>query len=358
MESRISPVNETLERVRSQFYGARVLVTGDTGFTGSWLALWLQRLGAIVQGFSIEERGATNLFGNSKLYSYPTTFGRIENAGLMSETISNFQPQLIIHLAAQPLVLVGFDNPLETFATNSFGTASVLDSAIRQSTVKGILAITTDKVYLPSPTPRMETSMLGGKDPYSASKVAAESIIASYRTLLAGTGTELVSMRGGNIFGGGDWSRYRIVPDLFRSLSTGTSLTLRNPNFVRPWQHVLDLCFAYLTVGSRMLEGNLKLSDAYNVGPENASEVTVFDLVERFGLEVPIILGTESDGKETNSLKLDASLLRKELGWRPILTLDKAIGFTGDWYRGVLFGGESPEESSLSQINAFEELVD
>ena len=268
--------------------GRSVLVTGHTGFTGGWLCLWLQSLGCRISGLSLPPANAPNLFDSLGVGTFViSTFGDIRDAGCVNRVISAARPEIVFHLAAQPLVSQAFADPLETFETNVIGTARLLEAARHAPEVKGFVCVTTDKVYADQARPwgYRETDSLGGKDPYSASKACAELVAATYQATLAARGNsmQIVTARGGNIIGGGDWSKDRIVPDFVRALETGQPLILRNPAAVRPWQHVMALVHGYLVLAARMLQNDLPSNLAWNFGPGGNDAVPVAKLIERMG---------------------------------------------------------------------------
>ena len=332
------------------------MVTGNTGFTGNWLVAWLSGLGAVVRGYSSEPTGLRTLFTKSTEDPF-THIARVENDDAFALAMKDFEPELIIHLAAQSLVIHGYKHPLETFRSNVLGTASVLDASLTARGLRGVLAITTDKVYSPSNVEHAETSTIWGHDPYSSSKVGSEAVISGYRPLLRDAGVEVVALRGGNIFGGGDWAENRIVPDYFRSWKNQSPLSLRHPHAVRPWQHVLDLCFGYLVVGAHILTGKNAVAEAYNIGPASREHLTVLDLVQLFSLDVEVSFESSNVGAETTFLALDSSNIQESLGWRQTLDIKESIQMTQDWYVSVMDGLSSPIEITKQQIESFERIA-
>lgn len=325
------------------FKGMRVLLTGHTGFVGAWMTRWLQTAGASVTGLALApEEGRASLARDLGLVNSDSSMiGDIRDPGVAEEAFRRARPDLVIHLAAQALVRRSYADPLQTFSTNIMGTANILEAARHASGVRGVVVITTDKVYENREWAwgYRETDALGGHDPYAASKAAAELVVASYRRSFFKEGPILATVRGGNVIGGGDWSEDRLVPDLVGGLTGGIPLVLRNPLAVRPWQHVLDLAHAYLLIGAHMLEGNREVAQAWNVGPGSDGEVSVGELVQRFeeawrgrSLDASV---RPSALHETTLLKLDSSLLRSHLGWRPVLDFPSTLAWTVEWYRAV-----------------------
>ena len=346
------------------YRGRRVLVTGHTGFKGSWLCWWLDRLGCEVVGLSLApEADRLSLFAESGLASAMTSIlGDIRDPALVARTVVEHRPEIVFHLAAQPLVRRSYRDPLETFATNVMGTAHILEAARACDSVRAVVCVTTDKVYHNNEWAwgYRENDRLGGKDPYSASKAAAELVAACYQqTLYATDGrVALATARGGNVVGGGDWSEDRLVPDLVRALQAGDPVVLRNPGAVRPWQHVLELVRGYLILGEQLLAGNA--ATAWNFGPGQGNEVTVERLVDSFfaawGEHSSPVEIVPSSLAEANFLKLDNARARGELGWTPVLDFPATIALTADWYRRHA-AGERARDLVVEQIAAFEGLI-
>ena len=346
---------------RNNWQGRRVLVTGHTGFKGGWLALWLHQLGAEVSGFALPASTEPNLFGQARLAELVTHVeGDIRDAVAFERAIADARPELIFHLAAQPLVRQSYADPVETYATNVMGTVHLLDACRRVDSVRAIVCVTSDKCYENREWvyPYRETDPMGGHDPYSSSKGAAELAIASFRRSYFADGPLVASVRAGNVIGGGDWADDRLVPDVVRALLAGERPQIRNPQAIRPWQHVLDALSGYLLVGQRLLDGQDSAADAWNFGPADVDTRPVAwvtdELIRRWDAE-----GWDSPDlaqpHEANILKLDCSKARILLDWAPRLTLERALRLVADWHKAVA-DGDDARALSIRQIQEFETL--
>lgn len=340
--------------------GERVLVTGHTGFTGAWLALWLRAVGAEVTGLALPPQTEPNLFTAARVGEHLTShIGDIRDFAVVKRVMSGARPSVVFHLAAQPLVSRSFADPLETFATNVVGTANVLEAARLQPGVKALVCVTTDKVYADEDPHRgyREGDRLGGKDPYSASKACAELVARCYRASLAGRGNGMLvaTARGGNIIGGGDWSDDRIVPDFVRAATSDAPLTLRNPAAVRPWQHVLALVHGYLLLAGQLADGRSDCADAWNFGPVETDAVPVATLVDGLAAawKRPPIRHVPGSFPETPFLRLDSTAAHGALGWRPPLRFDEAVRLTAGWYRDYYAQPGSAQASTVRQIDDY-----
>jgi CDP-glucose 4,6-dehydratase len=344
--------------------GRRVLVTGHTGFTGGWLALWLRAIGCEVTGLALPPNTEPNLFSLARIgEQLNSRIGDIRDFATVRQATEAARPSVVFHLAAQPLVSRGFADPLETFATNVMGTAHVLEAARLEPSVKAVVCVTTDKVYADhnGQNGYREGDQLGGRDPYAASKAAAELVAACYRDTMAGRGNEVLiaTARGGNIIGGGDWSSDRIVPDFVRSVVSGKPLTLRNPDAVRPWQHVLALVHGYLVLASRLIGGDAACAEAWNFGPRESDAVPVQELVDRLGKvwRRPEINYVKGSFPETHFLHLDSTKARSRLDWQPALDFADAVTRTAEWYREFYARPVSAEEVTAAQINRYRTTI-
>lgn len=320
--------------------GRRVLLTGHTGFKGSWLTLWLHRLGAEVIGISLPPVTTPSLFALAKVQKLcQSHFGDIRDAATLAALIDKSQPEIVFHLAAQALVHASYRDPLTTFATNVQGTANVLDALRPLDTVRVVVSITTDKVYknLEQPYPYRETDALGGHDPYSASKAAAEIVIASYRdSYLNEKGIAVASARAGNAIGGGDWSEDRLIPDAIRAWNANLTLQIRRPQAIRPWQHVLEPLAGYINLAEQLWQ-QPQLAGAYNFGPETQDAATVREVVQlaqgAYGMG-QVAWGDGTEGlHETGWLALEIAKARTVLGVKPCWSLVESVQRTAHWYR-------------------------
>lgn len=328
--------------------GKRVMLTGHSGFKGAWLTLWLRRLGAEVTGISLPPATTPNLYSEADVGALcQSLFCDIRDASALAALIHIARPEIVFHLAAQPLVRVSYREPLTTFSTNVMGTAHVLEALRGVDGARVAVMVTTDKVYGEHETPRpyREDDALGGHDPYSASKAASEIVIASYRdAFLSAQGVAVASARAGNVIGGGDWSEDRLIPDAVRAWPAGRSLEVRRPQAVRPWQHVLEPLAGYLTLARRLWE-QPALAGCYNFGPETGNTATVRELVElarrAFGAG-DVRYGDGSEGPhESGWLALEIAKARTTLGVTPTLTLAQAVNQTMAWYRAHAAGADA-----------------
>jgi CDP-glucose 4,6-dehydratase len=324
------------------YAGKKVLVTGDTGFKGSWLAIWLLKLGADVTGFGLAPKCAEDNFNLTGLAAkYHHINGDIRNPVTVLETVMESEPDFIFHLAAQALVLDSYKDPYQTFDTNVTGTLNVLEAIRKTSSVKAAVMVTSDKCYQNQEWVHgyRESDALGGKDPYSASKGAAEIVISSYihSFFSVPDAPAVASVRAGNVMGGGDWSENRIIPDCIRALSNGKPIIIRNPNSIRPWQHVLEPLYGYLKVSNALCLYGKKFSGAWNFGPLPENTVTVEylvrELIHQWGCGNYFVDKPEKQGRESTMLMLDINKAIHQLHWQPVLPLQKALQFTLDEYR-------------------------
>lgn len=346
------------------WHGKRVLITGHTGFKGSWLSLWLTQLGAEVHGIALPPDTSPSIFELINLAPVlaSSTFLDIREADRIAARVEDIAPQIVFHLAAQPLVRRSYDSPLDTISTNVLGTANVLNACRNVLGLKAVVVVTTDKVYDNQEWhwPYRESDRLGGKDPYSASKAACEIIVASYRdSFLAPRGVSVTTARGGNVIGGGDWSEDRLIPDAIRAAFSGSPLEIRAPNSVRPWQHVLGLCHAYLQLVDTMLSQVNLASTSWNFGPLAPDCVSVARLLDQLaaqGIAPDVRIVPTSSKPESGILELDSSLARSRLGWQPALDLPEALAWTADWYLAA-HRGENMRAVTESQIATYQDRL-
>lgn len=337
----------------------RVLVTGHSGFTGGWLCLWLNAIGAEVYGIAKAPTTAPNLFDDARVGDIveSRTFD-IADGVKLAAAIETIKPEMVFHLAAQPIVSRAYEDPAETFASNVIGTLNVLQAARTTTSVKSVVCVTTDKVYKDRDWDwgYREVDELGGADPYSASKACAELVAATYRQTLAprGNGVQIITARGGNIIGGGDWSPDRIVPDFARAVIERRPLVLRRPESVRPWQHVLALVHGYLLIAARAAIG-APLQPSYNLGPADEDIHSVRSLVEAMSSawQRPDIEFMAGSFHETRFLRLDSSLARGTIGWKPAMNFGETVRMTADWYRDYVANPSDAREVTLAQIDNY-----
>lgn len=351
--------------VLSRFWADKnVLLTGHTGFKGAWLSLMLAQQGANIRGLSLAPE-QNSLFTAADLVNVvPEGICDLRDRDAVTRAIGDFRPDVVFHLAAQPLVRQSYANPVETWDTNLTGTLNLLETLRDIGKPMTVVIITTDKVYAPSHTPVSfrETDPLGGHDPYSASKAAVEILVASHRaSFLAPLGIKTVTARAGNVIGGGDWAANRIVPDILRAISAHEPLHLRYPDAVRPWQHVLDPLAGYLQLAEK-LDSALDdtLPTAINFGPETATHKSVAELVETARVayaDAELTVTTDAVNKgiwpETDHLSLSIELARQTLDWSPRWGFEDSVARTMEWYHRVE-AGEAPRTVTQDQISAFE----
>lgn len=321
------------------FRGRKVLLTGHTGFKGSWLALWLQQLGAEVVGLALPPNTQPSHWELLQLGIEEHRFD-IRDYAAVQKLVTEVQPEVVFHLAAQPLVRRSYADPLTTWATNVQGTAHVLEACRHTASVKAIVAVTTDKCYENQEWlwGYRENDRLGGHDPYSASKAGAELVAASYRKSYFSSQESLLlaTARAGNVIGGGDWSEDRLIPDLVRASARGESVEIRSPHATRPWQHVLESLSGYLLLGQRLLERRPGFAEAWNFGPDESGNQTVSAVLSRLTQswgELRWHLATAAQPHEAGLLQLDSTKARTLLPWTPVWGLDEGLKRTADWYR-------------------------
>ncbi|MEP6480446.1 MAG: CDP-glucose 4,6-dehydratase [Rhodoglobus sp.] len=347
---------------RDFWSGRRVLVTGHTGFKGSWLALWLNSLGAETHGIALEPPTRPSLYEAAAITELLESDERVDirDAAAVTAALHRIRPEIVIHLAAQSLVRASYDFPLETYATNVMGTAHVLNALRDVDSVRVAVSVTTDKVYenFERPGGYREDEPLGGYDPYSSSKAAAELVTAALRrSFLADRGIAVASARAGNVIGGGDWAADRLVPDALTAFSQGRPVEIRNPEAVRPWQHVLEPLSGYLLLAERLSDGGQEYAEAWNFGPDADDALPVRAILERlaqlWGDGASWVGDTAEHPHEAGLLGLDASKAHARLGWRPRWAIQDALAATVNWQREFL-AGKSARETSLEQIAEYE----
>lgn len=329
--------------------GRRVFLTGHTGFKGAWMAMLLRAMGAEVHGFALPPDSVDGLFSVAAVDAdVHHRVGDIRDLPLLRAALAEARPDTIIHMAAQALVRLSYEEPVGTFATNVMGTVNLLEAARSVPGVQAIVVVTSDKCYENVGAQRgyRETDPMGGYDPYSSSKGCAELVTSAYRRSFFQTDTSarVASARAGNVIGGGDWSRDRLVPDIMRAFIAGEVVRIRNPNAVRPWQHVLDPVIGYLTLVERMVAGGSRFAAGWNFGPHADSEVPVAQLVEKlakqWGADARLQLDAGDNPHEAAYLTLDCSNAESDLNWHPTIGLDRALQLSAEWYRAFSAGSD------------------
>lgn len=364
---RPAPSTPLGELVDSTYRGKTILVTGHNGFVGSWLSHWLVRAGATVVGLSLP-----TVAGGLAAVTDLDDLVRAREVDLrdpagVRDLVEGSAPDMVFHLAAQALVLPSYEDPLATLATNVAGTANLLEAVRHQPSVRTCVVITSDKCYADGDRPHVEEDPLGGNDPYSASKAAAEIVTHSYRvSYLAADGVGVATARAGNIVGGGDWGAHRIVPDCMAAAAAARPLELRHPGAVRPWQHVLDAVAGYLRLGAALIEDPAEAGRAWNFGPDAQASATVGDLVgsllgawtEFDGSEPPPPIRPEArTPHERAHLTLDSTRSHEELGWAPLLSLSDTVEWTVEWYWSFLRdAGADHRARTIAQIDRYQHL--
>jgi CDP-glucose 4,6-dehydratase len=336
------------------FGGAEVLVTGHTGFKGSWLCLWLESLGAEVTGFALPPGTQPNHFDLVKP-ELRDVRGDIRDADAVNGAFAAARPAIVIHMAAQPLVRRSYRDPVGTWSTNIMGTVNVLEAVRRAPSVKAAVVVTTDKCYENKNQAQgyREGDPLGGHDPYSASKAATELLVTSYRRSFfheAGS-ARIATARAGNVIGGGDWSEDRLIPDLARAASNNENLVVRSPKATRPWQHVLDALSGYLLLAQKLAEGDASVARAWNFGPGADGNRTVEDVLAMMKAAWPGIgwtLDQNPQPHEAALLQLDSAQARQKLGWKPVWTLEQGVRETALWYRDYIAHGRVISRDQLA----------
>ncbi len=351
-----------MEKMVNKFYkNKKILVTGATGFKGSWLCLWLNEIGANVYGIGYSPNKNKNLFYKLKLHKKINySLVDVRNFNRLEKIIQNFKPEIVFHMAAQPLIIKGYTNPFETYTINSLGTLNILEILRHNNTVKSIVCITSDKCYKSNNSVKgfVEEDSLGGEDPYSGSKACAEIITNTYNQSFYKNKKRcgVATVRAGNVIGGGDWSDNRLIPDCIKSINSNKTIVLRNPYFNRPWQHVLEPLNGYLILAKKLYESPSKYSTAWNFGSEKNTVTDVLTVVKK-------IIKIWGKGKlkfskknryyEQKNLQLNISKAKKKLKWRPKLSILESINFTVEWYKKTLIDKENPYEVTKNQIKAF-----
>jgi CDP-glucose 4,6-dehydratase len=345
--------------------GKRVFLTGHTGFKGSWLTLWLNSLGAKVKGYALEAT-APSMFNEAKIFNYiDSSIGDVRDLGKLEKELRDHNPDIIFHLAAQPLVRLSYQAPIETYSTNVMGTLNVLEAARKCPNLAAIVNVTTDKCYENREWEwgYREDEPIGGHDPYSNSKACSELITSCYRKSFFSTsdGPVIASARAGNVIGGGDWSLDRLIPDTLRAFQQSIPVDIRNPKSTRPWQHVLQPLSGYLILAQLLSEQGFKFAEAWNFGPNDSDVKTVEWIMDKmvyyWGGNASWKPDSAPQPHEAYSLKLDISKARARLNWQPVWNLEETLQKIVNWHRSWLHK-ESMDTYSLAEIKAFMATVE
>jgi CDP-glucose 4,6-dehydratase len=362
--------NMVKNNLLSKYRGKKVFITGHTGFKGSWLTYVLSNLGAQLKGYSLNPNTSPSLYTLlEKELNIESNINDINDFKKLESQILSFEPDFIFHLAAQPLVTKSYQDPLNTYNTNIIGTANLLNSILGLKKECTVVIITTDKVYENKEWeyPYREIDTLGGHDPYSSSKAASELIISSYRNSFFNLNSysehkkSIASARAGNVIGGGDWSEDRLIPDFIKAIRNNESIKLRNPNSIRPWQHVLEPIFGYLKLGIMLKESPKIYSGSWNFGPteiDNLSVIKIVEYLKEIFKEGEIeIVENKYLPHEAKILKLDISKAQSILNWKPIFTAQQAIKITANWYQSFYYKNISAESLVKEDINLYLSLM-
>lgn len=337
--------------------GRRVFLTGHTGFKGAWLSLWLQQLGAVVHGYALAPQDDDTMFDVASVANGMThQLGDVKDGPLLRKGLADFAPDIVIHIAAQSLVRRSYADPLETFEVNVMGTAHLLDAVRHAGAVAATLIVTSDKCYENDESGHAfsEGDPMGGSDPYSSSKGCAELVTSAYGRSFSGALGPVVSVRAGNVIGGGDWAEDRILPDTFRALIAGKDIEVRNPKAIRPWQHVLEPLAGYLAAAEYMANDLGGARQAWNFGPNSGDEAPVAYVAGRccalWGRSEALQIAPQAGAPpEAGILRLDSTKAQRELGWKPRWTLDETLLRTVDWYRAYA-AGANMRDVTIAQI--------
>jgi CDP-glucose 4,6-dehydratase len=368
MGKRQSPM-EGLAMNSTFWQGKRVVLTGHTGFKGSWMSLWLQSLGAELTGFALPPRTRSSLFQEAKIADgMRSIIGDIRDLTAVQQAMQAARPEIVIHMAAQPLVRYSYENPVETYATNVMGTVHLLEAVRNAPGVKSVVNITTDKCYENREWAwgYRENEPMGGYDPYSNSKGCAELVSSAYRSSFfnanayAQHGVALATVRAGNVIGGGDWAQDRLIPDILAAFEQGEVVKIRNPHAIRPWQHVLEPLRGYLTLAERLFENGPSYAEGWNFGPndEDARPVgwIVEEMARMWGKEAKWQIDGGDHPHEATYLKLDISKARSRLDWHPALRLHDALKLIIDWSKQRQAGADI-RKLTLQQVHAYQILT-
>lgn len=349
--------------------GRKVFLTGHTGFKGGWMSLWMQSLGANLKGFSLEPPTSPSLFEIASISNgMNSDIGDVRDLARLTHSLQTFQPEIVFHMAAQPLVRYSYKNPVETYATNLMGTVHLLEAVRQTPSVKAVVIITTDKCYENREWAwgYRENEPMGGFDPYSNSKGCAELATAAYRSSFFNPenfshhGVAIATVRAGNVIGGGDWAGDRLIPDILMAIEKGSPVTIRNPNAIRPWQHVLEPISGYMQLAERMISDGPTYSEAWNFGPNDNDARPVSWIVDRmvniWGNGASWQIDNSEQPHEATYLKLDISKAKTKLQWQPRINLEQALEWIIDWHKAYL-DGRSMQDVTKQQIMQYQHLI-
>jgi CDP-glucose 4,6-dehydratase len=368
VENLVNPTN-LADATPNLWEGRRVFLTGHTGFKGGWLALWLASKGAQVRGYSLDPSTEPNLFTAASIAEVlDDDRGDIRDYPKLEASLVDFEPEVVFHLAAQPLLRRSYADPLGTYSTNVMGTANLLEAVRKSPSVRAVVCVTTDKCYQNREWawPYRESDPLGGHDPYSSSKAAAEIVAAAFRdsyfpvSRLSEHRVAIATARAGNVIGGGDWSEDRLVPDLIRGFASGNPVLIRRPKAIRPWQHVLEPLHGYIILAEQLLAGKPNAASSFNFGPTEDDawpvERIADKLAKMWGHGASWVRDNAPSVHEAHYLKLDSSKARTELGWRARMNLETGLDWTISWYHLCQNGADMAAESRV-QIARYEQLA-
>jgi len=346
----------------------RVLVTGHTGFKGGWMCLWLKQLGAQITGVSLPPKDGRDFFYASGVENIVDhRIGDIRDPEAFAKIAEDVDAELVLHMAAQPLVRLSYETPVDTYLTNVVGTAVVLEAARKMPSLKAAIVVTSDKCYENNEWVwgYRESDPMGGADPYSSSKGCTELVTNAYRRSFFNEedGPSLASVRAGNVFGGGDWSADRLIPDIMKAAIADDPVTIRNPSSIRPWQHVLEPVWGYLQLAARLVDGDRECAEGWNFGPDPDGVADVGALSEYVqnawgGGKPEFVFGERNQGPhEAEILRLDSTKAKTKLGWAPLLSINEAISLTVDWYKASASKERDMNAFSLEQIESYTTLI-
>jgi len=351
---------------RNFWKGKKVFITGHTGFKGGWLSIWLAGSGAKVTGYSLKPETNPSLFKSCSIEKkINSIIGDVRDEKKLKKTILEAEPDIVFHLASQPLVLKSYENPVETYEINLMGTVNILNAMRDISSVKAFINVTSDKCYANDENLKAfkENDSMGGYDPYSSSKACSELITAAYRSSFFKNIVAIATARAGNVIGGGDWAENRIIPDFIKKIQQKQKLVIRNPESIRPWQFVLEPLNGYLMLAEKLFQNSLDYAESWNFGPNKKDDKTVEWLISKFDKEYGDgngnsfqIVSSKESIHESKYLKLDCSKSIGRLNWSPKLSIEKSISMTCDWYRNFYKDNQDMYSFSVKQIKQYESI--